>query len=331
MHDHSHHRHHEPHDHRDHRDHRDHDHSHHHHHHAAPPRPGESGRRFALAILLNIGFVGVEGVYGFLAHSTALLADAGHNLSDVLGLVLAWGAAMLSRRQPDGRYTYGLRSTSILAALGNAMLLLVACGAIALEAVNRLLHPEPVAEVTVLAVAAIGIFVNGFSAWLFMAGSKEDLNIRGAYLHMAADAAVSLGVVVGAVIMMKTGWYWLDPLLSLVIVVVIVAGTWQLLTEALKLSLSAVPAHIALDEVGQFLADQPDVQRVEDLHIWGMSTTESALTVRLVMPHGYPGDAFMTRLEAELASRFAIQHCTVQIRQESSPTRCALVASTATH
>jgi cobalt-zinc-cadmium efflux system protein len=299
---------------------------HHHghgHHHAAPD---STNRSFLVAIVLNIGFVAVEATYGLIAHSTALLADAGHNLSDVLGLVLAWGAAVLARREPEGRYTYGLRSTSILAALGNAMLLLVACGAIALEAVNRLLHPAAVSSVTVMLVAAVGILINGFSAWLFMAGSKSDLNMRGAYLHMAADAAVSLGVVVGAVIMMQTGWNWLDPLLCLVIVGVILFSTWRLLSDALKLSLSAVPSHIDLDAVDRFLAGQPGVAHVEDLHIWGMSTTETALTVHLVMPAGYPGDAFMAGLEQQLTQRFAIHHSTLQISQQALPNRCALLS-----
>jgi cobalt-zinc-cadmium efflux system protein len=307
--------------------HHDHDHGHHHghHHHAVP---GTANRTFLLAIVLNIGFVAVESAYGLIAHSTALLADAGHNLSDVLGLALAWGAAVLARRQPEGRYTYGLRSTSILAALGNAMLLLVACGAIALEAVNRLLHPAAVSSGTVMLVAAVGIVINGFSAWLFMAGSKTDLNMRGAYLHMAADAAVSLGVVIGAFVMMRTGWNWLDPLLCLIIVGVILLSTWQLLSDALRLSLSAVPAHIDLDAVDRFLSGQPGVAHVEDLHIWGMSTIETALTVHLVMPGGYPGDAFMARLEGELTARFAIQHSTLQISQQALPNRCALLGPT---
>ena len=303
-----------------------HDHGHHHghgHHHALPDA---TNRSFLVAIILNIGFVAVEATYGLIANSTALLADAGHNLSDVLGLVLAWGAAVLARRQPEGRYTYGLRSTSILAALGNAMLLLVACGAIALEAVNRLLHPAAVSGGTVMLVAAVGIAINGFSAWLFMAGSKSDLNMRGAYLHMAADAAVSLGVVIGAVIMMQTGWNWLDPLLCLVIVGVILFSTWQLLSDALRLSLSAVPSHIDLDAVDRFLAAQPGVAHVEDLHIWGMSTTETALTVHLVMPAGYPGDTFMATLEQQLTERFAIHHSTLQISQQALPNRCALLS-----
>jgi cobalt-zinc-cadmium efflux system protein len=299
--------------------------AHHHpagHHHASPDG---HNRAFILAIALNTGFVIIEFAYGFIANSTALMADAGHNLSDVLGLLLAWGASLLAKRQPAGRYTYGLRSSSILAALANAMLLMVACGAIALEAVRRFVEPSEVAGLTVTVVAAVGIAVNGFSAWLFMAGSKHDLNIRGAFLHMAADAAVSLAVVIGGLAMIYTGWYWLDPLLSLVIVAVVLVGTWQLLREAVRLSLSAVPAHIDLDAVQGFLADLPGVANVHDLHIWGMSTTESALTVQLIMPGGYPGDEFLESVSASLKGHFSIQHSTLQIKRNTAKSDCALV------
>lgn len=305
-----------------------HRHTEHHHGHGAHVHevPQSYNAAFVLAILLNVCFVVIEFTYGFLAQSTALIADAGHNLSDVLGLVLAWGAALLAKKQPGGRYTYGLRSTSILAALANSMLLLIACGGIAWEAASRLSHPVPVAGSTVSVVAAVGIVVNGFSAWLFMAGSKHDLNMRGAFLHMAADAAVSLGVVIGGLAMLLSGWYWIDPALSLVIVAVIVIGTWSLLRDALRLSLSAVPAHIDLEEVQQYLASQPGVRDVHDLHIWGMSTTESALTVQLVMPEGYPGDEFMQRMSNELAGRFRIQHSTVQVMKTNWQNGCALMS-----
>jgi cobalt-zinc-cadmium efflux system protein len=298
--------------------------AHHHssgHHHAVPDG---HNRAFILAIVLNIGFVVIEFVFGFIAHSTALMADAGHNLSDVLGLLLAWGAALLAKKQPAGRYTYGLRSSSILAALANAMLLLVACGAIAWEAVRRFVEPPEVAGLTVSIVAAVGIAVNGFSAWLFMAGSKHDLNIRGAFLHMVADAVVSLGVVIGGLAMLYTGWYWLDPTLSMVIVAVVLIGTWQLLREAIRLSLSAVPAHIDLHAVQQFLADLPGVTDVHDLHIWGMSTTESALTVCLIMPLGYPEDAFLEAVAEDLKKKFAIQHSTLQIKRDTAQAGCVL-------
>lgn len=296
-----------------HTDHHDHAHGHHHH---APPAPGDHSRAFLIAILLNVGFVAVEFAYGLIADSTALMADAGHNLSDVLGLVLAWVAAALTRKPPEGRYTYGLRGTSILAALGNSMLLLVACGGIAWEAIHRLAAPAPVGGLTVSVVAGVGIAVNAFSAWLFMAGSKADLNLRGAYLHMAADALVSLAVVAGGLIMLYTGWYWVDPVLSLAIVAVILVGSFGLLRDALRLSLDAVPAHIALDEVHAYLAALPGVASVHDLHVWGMSTTETALTAHLLMPEGHPDDAFFAQVASELEHRFGIKHSTLQVGRE---------------
>ena len=264
-------------------DHDGHSHGGHHHH----VDPNGNGRAFAIAIALNVAFVAIEFTYGFIANSTALMADAGHNLSDVLGLILAWSAVILGRRAPSERYTYGLRSTSILAALANAMLLMVASGAIAWEGIQRFAQPPVVAGLTVTLVAAIGIIVNGLSAWLFMKGSKGDLNMRGAYLHMAADAAVSLGVVITGIIMIYTGWYLLDPLVSLCIVIVIVIGTWSLLRESVQLALSAVPAHIDVSAVDSFLRQCAGVTDIHDLHIWGMSTTESALTVHLVIPAIY--------------------------------------------
>jgi cobalt-zinc-cadmium efflux system protein len=310
-------------------DHRhDHGHSHghghgHHHHHA--PAPGH-GRAFALAIGINSLFVAIEFVYGFIANSTALMADAGHNLSDVLGLVLAWSAAVLAKRPPSARYTYGLRSSSILAALGNAILLLLACGAIAWEALHRFTAPAPVEGITVSVVAAIGVAINGFSAWLFMAGSKGDLNIRGAYLHMAADAAISLGVVVSGLVIMGTGWTWLDPAVSLAIVLLIVLGTWSLLRESLRLVMAGVPDSVDAAAVGRFLAHQPGVSGVHDLHIWAMSTTETALTAHLVMPGGYPGDSAIDEIVTRLRHDFSIGHCTLQVEEGTSQHRCALVA-----
>ena len=301
------------------------DHDHHHHHHHAPPAPGDHSRAFLIAILLNVGFVGVEFTYGLIAHSTALMADAGHNLSDVLGLMLAWGAAVLTKKSPAGRYTYGLRGTSILAALGNSMLLLVACGGIAWEALQRLAAPAPVGGLTVSVVAGVGIAINGFSAWLFMAGSKGDINLRGAYLHMAADALVSLAVVVGGLTMFYTGWYWVDPLLSLGIVAVILVSSFGLLRDALRLSLNAVPAHIALDDVQAYLAALPGVASVHDLHVWGMSTTEAALTAHLRMPDGQPDDAFFVQAAKELEHRFGIKHSTLQVGRDHQ-VRCALVS-----
>lgn len=297
-----------------------HDHDAHGHHHHGDP----NSRAFVIAIALNSIFVAVEFVYGLIAHSTALIADAGHNLADVLGLILAGGAAILARREPSGRYTYGLRSTSILAALANAVFLLVACGAIGWEAALRFSAPPVVAGATVIAVAGVGIFINGLSAWLFLRGSKGDLNLRGAYLHMAADAAVSLGVVVTGAAMLFTGWYWLDPVVSLVIVAVIVIGTWGVLREAAQLALSAVPAHIELSDVADYLRRCPGVADIHDLHIWGMSTTESALTVHLVMPDGYPGDAYMDDITLTLRQRYRVQHSTLQVEMGTTDHVCIL-------
>jgi cobalt-zinc-cadmium efflux system protein len=291
--------------------HHDHGHGHGHHH----PAPGDTGRAFLLAIALNTGFVAIEFVYGFIANSTALMADAGHNLSDVLGLILAWGAGMLAKSAPTRRFTYGLRGTSILAALFNGLLLMVACGAIAWEAVHRFAHPQPVAGTTVSIVAAVGVLVNGFSAWLFMAGRKGDINVRGAYLHMAADAALSVGVAVAGMIVMSTGWTWLDPAVSLAIVVIIVAGTWSLLKESLQMVLAGVPASVDASGVTGFLAEQAGVSEVHDVHIWAMSTTETALTAHLVMPGGYPGDAAIDHIVEHLREDFAIHHCTLQVEQ----------------
>jgi cobalt-zinc-cadmium efflux system protein len=269
-------------------------------------------------------FVAIESSYGYIANSTALMADAGHNLSDVLGLLLAWGAATLARRAPSLHFTYGFRSTSILAALANAMLLLMACGAITWEAIHRFSEPPTVAGLTVTVVAGIGIVINGLSAWLFVRGREGDLNIRGAYLHMAADAAVSLGVVVAGVAMMLTHWYWLDPFISLVIVAVIFVGTWSLLRESAQLALDGVPDHIDVSAVANYLRQFPGVTDIHDLHIWGMSTTETALTVHLVMPEGYPGDECMDEIVHTLEEKFSLQHSTLQIEQGTTNHSCAL-------
>ena len=321
-HDHSH-----DHDHEHDRHHGHDHHGHHHglgHHHHHMPDPDGNGRAFALAIGVNTLFVAIEFIYGFIAHSTALMADAGHNLSDVLGLLLAWGAAVLTRSKPHGRYTSGLRGSTILAALANAVLLLVACGAIAWEAVQRFAEPAPVAGSTVSIIAAIGVAINGFSAWLFMKGAKDDLNVRGAYLHMAADAALSLGVVVSGLVIMSTGWTWIDPAVSLVIVVVIVAGTWSLLRESVQLSMAAVPASVDAVKVKGFLARWPGVSEVHDLHIWAMSTTETALTAHVVMPGGYPGDAVLDDIVQHLREDFGIHHCTLQVEEGTTHHHCAL-------
>jgi cobalt-zinc-cadmium efflux system protein len=285
--------------------------------------PASFGTAFAVGIGLNLTFVAVEFTYGVLANSMALMADAGHNLSDVLGLVIAWIASVLTRRAPSSRYTYGLGGSSILAALFNAVLLLLAVGAIAWEAVLRLLHPEPVASGTVMTVAAVGIVVNGATAALFASGRKGDLNIRGAFLHMVADAAVSAGVVVAALAILYTGWLWLDPLASLVIVGVIVWGTWSLLRDSLAMSVDAVPASIDPQAVRSYLASCAGVAAVHDLHIWPLSTTESALTAHLVFPGGHPGDEFLAVAASELKQRFGIGHTTLQI-EISEETACHL-------
>jgi cobalt-zinc-cadmium efflux system protein len=304
-------------------DHGEHSHSGCHHH----GDPNNHSRSFVIAIALNTVFVFVEFAYGFIANSTALMADAGHNLSDVLGLLLALGAAILARKTPSGRFTYGLRSTSILAALANAMFLMVACGVIAWEAIHRFSQAPVVAGLTVTLVASMGIVINGVSAWLFVKGSKGDLNIRGAYLHMLADAVVSLGVVISGVVMIFTGWYWLDPVISLVIVAVIVIGTWGLLRESVQLALNAVPANIDVTAVETYLRQCRGVTDIHDLHIWGMSTTECALTVHLVMPEGYPGDAFMDDIVQMLKERYSVQHCTLQVEQGTTDHACALQLS----
>jgi cobalt-zinc-cadmium efflux system protein len=285
--------------------------------------PASFGTAFAVGIALNLTFVAVEFVYGVLANSMALVADAGHNLSDVLSLAIAWIASVLARRPPSARLTYGLGGSSIVAALFNAVLLLVAVGAIAWEAILRLLHPEPVASGTVMIVAAVGIVINGATAWLFASGRKGDLNIRGAFLHMVADAAVSAGVVVAAAVILMTGWLWLDPLTSLAVVGLIVWGTWSLLRDSLAMSVSAVPAAIDPQAVRRYLESRPGVAAVHDLHIWPMSTTETALTAHLVLPAGHPGDEFLMQATTELKRRFGIGHTTLQI-EVSAETACQL-------
>lgn len=310
--------------------HHDHDyghtHAHDHGHGHVHGDPATQGRAFAIAIVLNSAFVAVEFGYGFLAHSTALMADAGHNLSDVLALALAWGAAILSRKAPSNRFTYGLRSSSTLVALANAAFLLVACGAIGWEAVQRFWTAPQVNTLTVITVAAIGIVINGLSAALFMNGAKGDMNIRGAYLHMAADAAVSLGVVAAAVLIRYTGWNWLDPVTSVLIVAVIIYGTWGMLRESLHLALNAVPRQVDVVAIANYLGSLHGVTSIHDLHVWGMSTTESALTVHLVMPQGYPGDHFMDDITHTLRHRFALLHSTIQIEQGTTQHVCALDA-----
>ena len=294
-----------------------HEHTHHHH-------PAGHDRAFAIGIVLNLGFVAIETVYGVLAHSMALLADAGHNLSDVLALALAWGASVLGRRRPSHRFTYGLGSSSILAALVNAMLLMLVVGGIAVEALQRLANPVQVATTTVIWVALAGIVVNTATALLFLRDQEHDLNIKGAFLHMAGDAAVSLGVVLAALGMLYTGWAWIDPAISLIIAAVIIVSTWGLLRDSVNLSLHAVPPRIDTDAIRDYLSDLSGVAEFHDLHIWGMSTTETALTVHLVMPGGYPGDHLIARIADELRDRYGIGHATIQVETGDERHPCAL-------
>lgn len=291
-------------------DHHNHSHSHAHGHSHAP---ASFGRAFAIGIGLNLAFVVVEAVYGVISGSMALVADAGHNLSDVLGLVIAWIASVLTKRPPSARFTYGFKSSSILAALGNAAFLLVALGAILVETIRRLFEPEPVVGGTVMIVAAVGIVINTATALMFMRGQDHDINIRGAYLHMAADAGVSAGVVVAGLLIMLTGQTWIDPVTSLLIVGVIAWGTWGLLKDSLRMSLLGVPIGIDESSVRNFLVGLNGVEAVHDLHIWPMSTTETALTAHLVMPGGHPGDSFLHQLAHELEHDFGIGHATVQV------------------
>lgn len=287
-------------------------------------RPANYDRAFAVGIGLNVSFVLIEAGLGTAANSLALLADAGHNLCDVLGLLLAWGASYLARRRPTERRTYGLRRSSILAALLNAILLLIAVGAIAWEAIGRLFLPAPVASGTVIAVAAVGVALNTVTALLFFSGRGHDLNIRGAFLHLAADAAVSLGVMAAGIVISLTGWGWVDPAVSLVIAAVITVGTWGLLRQSIDLSLDAVPEGIDPSSVRAFLAGQPGVVEVHDLHIWGMSTTETALTVHLVKPDARIDDEWLARVSQELHDRFHIDHATIQVESGRAPEPCNL-------
>lgn len=287
-----------------------HDHSHGHAH-AAPPERWD--RAFAIGIGLNLAYLIAEATAGLLYGSVALLADAGHNLSDVLGLAIAWGGAALARTPPSKRFTYGLKGSTILAALANALLLLVALGAIAAEAVQRFAEPPHVPGLSVSAIAAAGIVVNAITAWLFARGRKGDVNIRGAFLHMLSDALVSAGVVVAGVVIWWTGVGWIDPLVSLVIAGVILWQTWGLLRETVEMSLAAVPRGIDYDGVRAALSNLAGVTEVHDLHIWPMSTTEPGLTAHLCIPAGHPGDAFLREVQDMLHHRFAIGHATIQV------------------
>lgn len=304
----------------------DHDHHHGHSHGASghSHAPADYGRAFAIGFVLNLAYVIGEAFYGVVGHSLALLADAGHNLGDVLGLACAWCATWLGQRLPGGRYTYGLRRSSILTALGNAVLLLVVTGGIAWEAVLRLVTPQHPGGVIIMVVAAIGILVNGFTALLFLSGRKEDLNVRGAFTHMAADALVAAGTVVAGAVILWTGWGWVDPVVSLVISVVIVAGTWSLLRDSVNLSLDAVPENIDRHAVEAYLRALPGIAAIHDLHIWGLSTTDAALTVHLVQEGGAIKEALLPRIADEVRERFGIGHATIQLETPATAEACRL-------
>ena len=289
-----------------------------HHHH----QPKRFGRAFAIGIVLNLGFVIVEAAFGFATNSLALLADAGHNLSDVLGLMMAWGGYALSKIAPSPRRTYGWRGSTILAALFNALLLLIAVGGIAWEAIGRVATPREVQPPTIILVAFIGVIINTATAVLFMKGSDNDLNIRGAYLHMAADALLSLGVVIAGIIIALTSWYWVDPITSLIIAAIIFWGTWGLLRESVNLATQAVPRDIDSSEVNEFLLSTPGVSNVHDLHVWAMSTTEIALTAHVVKPETGNDDALLNELAEDLHRLFKIDHVTIQIERDISRTKC---------
>ncbi|MGZ3742817.1 MAG: cation diffusion facilitator family transporter [Pseudobdellovibrionaceae bacterium] len=305
-----------------------HSHSHTHghaHSHAHAQGPRSFNKAFAIGIFLNFIFVIAEASYGFISKSLALVADASHNLSDVVGLMLAWAALWLSRRKPSARFTYGLRRSSILAALTNAVLLLIAVGGITWEAVRRFWDPTPVQTGMVMSVAFVGILINGLTAYFFMSGRKEDINIRGAYLHMATDALVSVGVVVAGFLIQQTQWMWIDPALSIFISIIITAGTWSLLKESVNMAMDAVPAGIHLPHVREYFISIQGVQEVHDLHVWPMSTTETALTVHLVIPKALQTDELLAKMSQDLKENFKIDHPTIQMETgDLTDFECAL-------
>lgn len=291
-----------------------HDHSHH---------VSDYNRAFAIGIALNVLFTAIEFVYGFAADSLALIADAGHNLSDVLSLLLAWGASVLAKKAATEKRTYGLRKVTVMASLISAVMLLAALGIITWEAIARFSHPAPVASITMMVVAAIGVVINTATALLFMGGHQHDLNIKGAFLHMAADAAVSLGVVIAGALIWWKGWLWVDPVISLLIVAVIFIGTWNLLKDSMNYTLDAVPDKIDMPALRCYLENLPEVARIHDLHVWPLSTTEVALTVHLVVKDITP-EGFLHHIQHHLHDEFSIEHATIQIENEADEANCSL-------
>jgi cobalt-zinc-cadmium efflux system protein len=271
---------------------------------------------FAIGISLNLIFVAIEAGYGIVEGSLALIADAGHNLSDVLSLLLAWGAAFLSTKAPTEKRTYGFRKVTIMASLASAILLLVTLGGIAWEAIGRLFDPKPVEGMTIIVVAAIGVVINTVTALLFISGQKHDLNIRGAFLHMAADAGVSLGVVFGGIIILFTGWLLTDPIISLLIVIVILIGTWSLLRDSMSLAIDSVPKGINIAEIKSYLTGLENVSQIHDLHVWPLSTTEVALSVHLIIVGDSLSNDFLAKLQHELHDHFNIGHSTIQVEKQ---------------
>jgi len=313
-HDHSH-------DHHEGRDH-DHDHAHHHHHghgHGHSHAPASFGMAFGVGVLLNSGFVILEVAYGLMAHSLALVADAGHNLSDVFGLLLAWGAISWAKRPPTAVHTYGLRRSTILAAFCNAVFLLISVGIIGWEAVIRLAHPAPVGSHIMIWVSAAGIAVNSTTALMFMAGRKGDLNVRGAFAHMAADAIISAGVVVAGIVISFTGWLWLDPVTSLVLVVVIISGTWGLLRDSVNLALDAVPTGTDVPGIQSYLRGLPAVVDVHHMHVWGLSTSETAMSAHLVVAGHLEDNSLLESINHEMHEHFGIDHATIQFEVAGQP------------
>jgi cobalt-zinc-cadmium efflux system protein len=281
-------------------------------------------RAFAIGIALNLVFVLIEAGYGVLARSLALIADAGHNLSDVASLLLAWGASVLAVKKSTEKRTYGFRKVTIMASFTGAILLLVALGGISWEAVKRVIQPQPVAGTTIIVVAAVGVVINTITALLFASGQKRDLNIRSAFLHMAADAGISLGVVVAGVVIMLKGWLWVDPLISLAIVVIILAGTWSLLRDSINLVIDAVPQGIDMAGIRDYLTGLDNVSRIHDLHVWALSTTETALTVHLVVTDESLSNELLHRVQRHLHDRFGIEHSTIQVETEDEEYSCML-------